>query len=222
MGNTVRLDLLPPIQGGKLLSQVQDGRMPVTEYLEQLRKAQGVHAGWDPAGAIWTIDFGKGILDPSGQPLDIEEVLEVVKALMPSPLRSAGKTIVLRGPMPAAAAALVCRVCYAARVVIEVLDRTTGMVRSIPIDKLERDRVRLVRPDTAETLRDIGNGWVEATTTQLTYRRRQNGPRFGYAQPVDLVFLETANPQRPGVRCQVYDGRYYAWVNNPAHLEDVL
>lgn len=219
--NTVRLDRLPQITAGSRLADVKAGTITLAEYLHALEQRQGVRAGWQPDGS-YLIDFGKGILDPNGLPLDIGEVLEIVKALMPSPLASALKTIRLRGPMPAAAAALVCRVCYAATIIIEVIDRTTGMIREVPIEKLDRDWVRLVNPDTNERERDLGDGYVEVRTSQLRYRRRKNGPRFNYTGELQLALIETNNPQRPRAAAQVFDGRYHAWVDNLNDLADVV
>jgi len=217
--NTVRLLELqaPP---GTRLADVKDGRLAWNDYLAALRSARGAAGGWQADGS-WLIDFGQGIADPGGAPLDIADVLAIVRQLMPSPLRSAGKTIVLRGPMPGAAAALVCRVCYAADVVIEVIDRATGTTRRIAVDRMERDRVRLVNPDRAERLRDVGGGMVEARTRQLIYRRPRAAPPFAYDRVLELVFLETRSPRRAGVRAQVYDGRYFAWVDDLDALEDV-
>jgi len=217
--NTVRLDTLQAPAGTRL-ADVKDGRLPWADYLAALAGARGVSGGWQADGS-WLIDFGQGIADPSGAPLDIADVLAIVRQIMPSPLRSAGKTIVLRGPMPGAAAALVCRVCYAADVVIEVIDRTTGTTRRIAVDRMERDRVRLVKPDRAETLRDVGNGMVEARTSQLVYRRPRAAPPFAYDRALELVFLETRSPRRANIRAQVYDGRYFAWVDDLNALEDV-
>ncbi len=220
MPNTIQLHTLPPIAAGKRLADVQAGRMTMAQYLTELGQTCGVTAGWTPQGD-YLIDFGRGVTDPSGLLLDIGELLEVVKALMPSPLRSAGRTIRLRGPMPGAAAALVARVCYAARLVVEVQDRQTGLIRDVPIDRLERDRVRLVAPDGNERETALGNGWVLARTSQLSYRRPAAGPRFAYQGTLELVFLETRAHQQGAPRAQVYDGRYYAWVDDLAHLEDV-
>lgn len=218
MPGTVNLSLLQTTTGSRL-ALVQAGQLTLDAYMQEIGQTQGCRFGWQPDGS-WLIDFGRGILDPSGQTLDILEVLEVVKAMMPSPLRSAGKTIRLRGPMPGAAAALITRVCYAARVIVEVLDRTTGLVREIPVEKLERDRVRLVRPDTTELARDIGGGWVIVRTTQLEYRRRSLAPAFAYGNVLELAFLETNSARHAGARAQVYDGRHFAWVNDLEHLVD--
>jgi len=220
MPGTVQLSTIPTITPHTRLALVQAGQLSLADYLGELAQAQGCRFGWQPDGS-WLIDFGKGILDPSGVPLDILEVLEVVKAMMPSPLRSAGKTIRLRGPMPGAAAALITRVCYAATVVVEILDRTTGLVREIPITRLERDGVRLVRPDPIEHVQDVGGGWVVARTSQLEYRRRATGRPFAVTARLELVFLETNSRRHAAPRAQVTDGTYFAWVNDLAHLEDV-
>jgi hypothetical protein len=217
--NTVRLsELLAPT--GTLLSDVRDGRMSWSDYLSALRTSRSMAWGWQPDGS-WLIDFGQGIADPCDKPLDINDVLAIVRQIMPTPLRSAGKTIVLRGPMPGATVALVCRVCYAANVVIEVVDRATGTVRRVEIERMARDRVRLVNPDCAETLRDVGNGIVEVRTSQIVYRRTRTAPPFAYHNDLELVFLETRSPRRSNIRAQVYDGRYYAWVDDVSNLEDV-
>jgi hypothetical protein len=221
MGNTVRLSSIAPIAQGKRLADAQAGRITMAQYLVEMCAAQGASFGWQPNGE-YLLDFGKGILDPSGQPLDIHEVLEVAKAMMPSPLRSAGNVLRLRGPMPGAVAALITRVCYAAQVVVEILDRNTGMVIEVPIAKLERDGVRLITPDTAESWRDIGNGWVMARTSQLSYRRRKSAPAFGYQSRLDLVFIETNAAHQKAPRAQVTDGTYFAWVDDLRHLEDVV
>jgi len=221
MGNTVRLSSIAPVAQGKRLADAQAGRITMAHYLQEMCAAQGASFGWQPGGE-YLIDFGKGILDPSGQPLDIHEVIQVAKAMMPSPLRSAGKVLRLRGPMPGAVAAMITRVCYAAQVVVELLDRTTGMVIEVPIEQLERDGVRLVTPDTAESTRDIGNGWVSCVTSQISYRRRKASSPFAYGAPrLELVFIETRSRHHSAPRAQVSDGRYYAWVNDLAQLEDV-
>lgn len=220
MGNTVRLSSIAPVAQGKRLADAQAGRITMAQYLNEMCAAQGASFGWQGNGE-YLIDFGKGILDPSGQPLDIHEVLEVAKAMMPSPLRSAGNVLRLRGPMPGAVAAMITRVCYAAQVIVEILDRNTGMVIEVPIEKLERDGVRLVRPDTAESTRDIGNGWVMCQTSQLSYRRRKTAPSFNFQAPrLELVFIETNSSRQSAPRAQITDGNYFAWVDNLGDLED--
>jgi hypothetical protein len=122
--------------------------------------------------------------------------------------------------MPGAVAALITRVCYAAQVVVEILDRNTGMVIEVPVEKLERDGVRLVRPDTAETTRDIGSGWVLCQTSQLSYRRRKSAPAFNFQGNLELVFIETNSSRQSAPRAQITDGTYFAWVDDLRHLED--
>lgn len=222
MPNTVDLSTLR-VDASKQLSLVQSGMMSMPDYIAALTTAQGIKACWDTP-MRYVIDLGKGLKDPFGADLTIPELQQVVKALMPSPLQSAGKIIILRGPMPGWVSGLVARVCYAADVVVEALDRAQGgLLVQVNLAKLERDRVRLVSPDTQERTRDGGNGWVLCNTSQIQYRRRQNAREFDYQGVLTLALLETRDSRHSEPRAQVQDSQgYYAWVNDLSDLEDAL
>jgi hypothetical protein len=203
MPNTVDLSNLN-VDPSKQLSLVSSGLMSMSDYLKGLT-AQGVSGSWI-SPYQYVIDFGpKGFRDPFGSALTTPEQEQVVKALMPSPLRSAGKEILLRGPMPKWVSGLVARVCYAAEVRVEVVDRVGGKKLQVSLAKLERDQVRLVRPDTLEQEVEEGKGRVYVKTRQLSYRRPSDGPKFDYYGALNLVMLELRDPLHPRPRAQVQD-----------------
>ena len=220
MPNTVDLSTLS-VDASKQLSLVQAGQMSMLDYVAALTTTQGITASWETVDC-YVIDLGRGLKDPFGADLTIPELQEVVKALMPSPLQSAGKQIVLRGPMPGWVSGLVARVCYAADVIVEALDRAQGsMLVQVHLAKLERDQVRLVHPDTQERTRDVGNGWVIVSTSQVQYRRRVSAPPFDYKGVLTLALLETRDSRHSEPRAQVQDSNgYYAWVDHLDNLED--
>jgi hypothetical protein len=105
---------------------------------------------------------------------------------------------------------------------METADKGTGMMTRRKIEKLERDRVRLITPDTAEKTRDLGNGRVMVTTSQIQYHRRASAAPFDYNGVLMLARLETHDSRHSDPRAQVQDGQgYYGWVNNLNDLEDV-
>ncbi|HEU4322162.1 MAG TPA: hypothetical protein VFS21_03350 [Roseiflexaceae bacterium] len=207
------------IDPAKDLARVQTGTLALADYLAALAQHQGVSAGWTPGGE-YEIDFGRGLKDPSGADLTVPEIAQLVRALIPSALQSAGKRIRLRGPMLGFVSGLVKAECYAADVVVEVLDRAQGgLLTTVQLAPLERARVRLRNPDSAESSTALGGQWLNISTSQLSYRRRVGRALFNYRGSLDLVFIDAQ--ARPGqLRAQVCDGLYYAWVNDVAHLED--
>lgn len=236
MGNTVRFSSIAQAGKEKRFADLQSGTITIPDYLNELNAARSVQSFW--SGTEYVIDFGRGIadpnispdLDPRGQPanydLTLPEIEQIIRALMPSPLESAGKTIRLRGPMPGFAAALICRECYAATVIVESLDRAQGgQVIGMPIEKLGRDLVRLVQPDTSEIVKRNNNGVLLIETSQISYRRSQKQPPFGYYDILNLAFIETNARDRRGnlvpPKAQVQDQQgIYAWVYDLADLED--
>lgn len=219
MPNTVDLSSLQ-VDASKQLSFVQAGQMSLPDYLGALAQSQGVNATWQ--GDTYIIDFGRGLRDPFGSDLTIPELIEIIKALMPSPLQSAGKHIVLRGPMPGWVSGLIARVCYAADVEVEALDRAQGgLPVRVALARLERDHVRLISPDTHEQEYPAGPGQVRVRTSQLQYYRKALGAPFDYHGVLELVFLETHSTRQAAPRAQVRDSHgYFAWVDNLSNLED--
>lgn len=215
MPNTVRLTGMVIAQG-KQLADVQAGRLTQADYRAALAGI-GVTAGW--IGGEYQISFGGGIKDPSGTMLDATEVVEVVKMLIPAPHECAGAVLRVSGPMVGVAGIAIARVCYASDLLIDIVDRATGLVQSIAFPAEPRDQVRLVRPDTTEQHRVFQDGFMRCQTSQIWYKRRQSDPAFNVTGV--LMSRIEKSPRTGKWQASLFDGRHFAWCEDLKQLEAV-